>query len=107
MKYFRVRKIKYEINKFLEVCHDIKIRTGRGWGNDKSYKFGSCSSQQTYGPRQVITEKCCQPPGVYNLICKSYSDNGWQGGYLKIDGVKYCDNFTAGPRETVKEITFN
>ena len=62
----------------------------------------TCTSQQTYGDNKDYEENCCQDPGVYTLNCKSSNGNGWHGGYIEINGEKYCDDFTSGDLKTVR-----
>lgn len=30
---------------------------------------------------------------TYTLVCIDSYGDGWHGGYVKIDGVKYCETF--------------
>ena len=85
------------------VCTDIKIVTKK-WGSENSWTFGSCSSAQTYGSRQVYTEECCQLSGDYQLVCKDSYGDGWHGGYIQIGGTgkKYCKRFRNGHEETTE-----
>ena len=85
---------------YLEVCHDIKIRTER-WGNENSYQIGECSSQRQYGNKRNYEENCCLAPGTYTLDCKCSYGDGWHGGYIEIDGIKYCQDFTDGFSKSV------
>ena len=39
-------------------------------------------------------------PGRYNITCKDSRANGWHGGYIEVDGIKYCESFTSGDEET-------
>ena len=48
------------------------------------------------------TEKCCLAPGTYTLDCKCSYGDGWHEGYLEIDGVKYCNDFSEGYSKTVE-----
>ena len=43
-----------------------------------------------------MVEQCCQTDGDYTLICKDSYGDGWHGGYITIEGVKYCENFDSG-----------
>ena len=58
-------------------------------------------SKQSYQSRSDYEEECCLAPGTYNMDCKCTWGDGWHGGYLEIDGVKYCDDFRTGHKKTV------
>ena len=45
-------------------------------------------------------ERCCQPEGDYELVCKCSYGDGWHGGYLEISGQKYCTQFMDGNETT-------
>ena len=47
-------------------------------------------------------QECCQAPGTYRLECKDRYSDGWHGGYLEIQGKKYCDDFLGGHLQTVQ-----
>ena len=82
-----------------------------------SWKLGPCFSAYQYsrirynnGERTLYTERCCIRPGKYILACignpakdwdnihehNYFRDNmGWNsvhGGFLEIQGHKYCDD---------------
>jgi len=81
-------------------CMNIKIRT-EAWGNENSYAIGTCVSKQQYRSRKNYQEECCLAPGNYNLDCKCSWGDGWHGGYLEIDGAKYCEGFRSGHKTSV------
>merc|ERR1712088_776815 len=78
----------------------IKIRT-EAWGYENSYAIGTCVSTQQYATRKNYEEECTLAPGAYNLDCKCTYGDGWHGGYVEIDGVQYCKDFTSGHSKTV------
>jgi len=78
----------------------IKIRT-EAWGYENSYAIGTCVSTQQYATRQNYEEECSLAAGTYNLDCKCTYGDGWHGGYVEIDGVQYCKDFTSGHSKTV------
>ena len=64
--------------------------------------MGTCMSQNIpYDSQSNRSEECCLAAGAYSLDCKCSFGDGWHGGYLEIDGVKYCDDFTDGNIKTV------
>ena len=52
-----------------------------------------------YNSDEIYIEECCQPEGVYELICTDTYGDGWHGGYIEIGGEKYCENFTTGSEQ--------
>ena len=80
---------------------DIKVVTKK-WGNENSWIFGNCANSQTYKSKQIYTEKCCQLECEYELICKDSFGDGWHGGYLEIDGTKYCTDFKQGSEQATE-----
>ena len=79
---------------FLEVCVDTKLTT-KAWGQEISWTFGSCAgaAQGSYADNQEYPERCCLTPGEYTLTCKDSYGDGWHGGFIEIQGNKYCEDF--------------
>ena len=92
-----------DFNYFLSGCLQVKLTTG-SYGSDISWTLDSCQSNGGYGDYNEYTQQCCLEPGSYSLECKDSWGDGWNGGYIELDGVKYCDGFTSGTEET-HEIT--
>jgi len=84
-------------------CKNIKLNTNI-WGQEISWKFGSCQSPPGYGENvhgkyanhKVYNIKCCQPPGTYELDCKDKFGDGWNGASIEIAGREYCKDFRTG-----------
>ena len=87
-------------NSFSEICADIQIRTER-WGNENSYSIGTCVAKEQYSDNSDYTEECCLVPGNYTMDCKCSFGDGWHGGYLEINEVRYCEDFSSGHKQTV------
>ena len=85
----------------LEVCVDINLTT-KDWGKEVSWTFGSCDSTQDYGNNGQYTEKCCLGVGDYKLSCKDTFGDGWHGGFVEIQGNKYCEDFTSGKEAEIQ-----
>ena len=51
----------------------------------------------TIGPGS-FEQKCCLPDHIndYAITCNDAYGDGWHGGYLEINGEKYCANFERG-----------
>ena len=94
---------------FSERCKKIKIRT-EDWGYENSYDLGvpECVSKQQYGSHKNYEEECCMDRNLVYVVCKCSYGDGWHGGYLEINGVKYCDDFRSGYKkmELVEWIPF-
>ena len=89
----------------VEVCFTIKTVT-KAWGSENSWTFGKCKSTERYSSRRTYTSSCCLNQGEHTLTCKDHYGDGWHGGYLEIQGKKYCKNFRTG-RERKTTITIN
>ena len=87
------------------ICTDIKIVT-ESWGSEISWTFGNCTSNQVYESRQIYTEECCQLEGDYRLLCKDSYGDGWNGGYIEINGTQYCtySDFETGHEHEVIDV---
>ena len=72
------------------ACFDIKTITSNG-GNENSWTLGSCSSNKTYDNHNQYEEECCLPHGKYELSCNDSNGDGWEGGYIQINGTSYCN----------------
>ena len=70
--------------------------------------MSTCASQQLrpYGNYDDYEENCCLTPGTYTLKCKDRFGDGWHGGYIEIDGTKYCEDFRDGSWKSVT-VNFN
>ena len=77
------------------ACTDLKIVT-KDWGYENSWTFGDCSSSEVYNDDQTYYQECCQTEGEYSLICEDKYGDGWHGGYIEVDGKKWCEDFTSG-----------
>ena len=75
---------------------DIKIVT-RSFGNETSWAFGSCKSNQSYDDNKEYHELCCQPPKQYTLDCVGV--DGWNTGYIRVGHEGYCGDFEAGEHQ--------
>ena len=82
-----------------DVCFDVKLTIVK-YGKEISWNLGSCQSNGGYGNNAEYTEQCCLTPGNYNLECKDSYGDGWNGGYIEVNGEKYCDSFSSRSEET-------
>ena len=68
----------------------------KSYGRENTWALGSCESKEAYRNNNVYTQECCFAPSEYDLKCKDSYGDGWHGGYLEIQGKKYCDDFLSG-----------
>ena len=72
------------------------------WWGDKDF----CKNGRRYENNKIYTQECCHDYDelTLKLECHDSYGDGWHGGYIEIDGKKYCQNFNSGKQkdETVK-----
>ena len=51
---------------------------------------------------KTYKESCSLEKGSYELRCRSSKDNGWDKGFIKIEGIEYCESFTKGKEKVVE-----
>ena len=66
------------------------------YGNENSWAFGTCASEKVYGNNGKYHQECCLPAGTYELLCRCSYGDGWHGGYVEIQGKKYCKELLSG-----------
>ena len=84
------------------MCFDVKTVT-KDWGHEIEWNIGgsthaSYENEQRYENDQEYTQQCCLPKdqSEFAITCKDTYGDGWHGGYLEIEGEKYCEEFTNG-----------
>jgi len=78
-------------------CFNVTITT-KDYGNENSWTLGTCY-QHGYQNDQVYTEECCLDAGKHTLTCDDTWKDGWHGGFIVIQGKKYCEDFTDGHQQ--------
>ena len=81
-------------------CLQIQTTT-KTYGSDNSWSLGPCTSNRSYGNNQVYEQNCCMSNGNYSLTCKDSYKDGWHGGYIEIEGNRYCESFRSGHEKKV------
>ena len=81
--------------------------TTRSFGEEISWTLDSCESNGGYGDNGEYMQQCCLIPGSYNLECKDSNADGWHGGHIEVNGIKYCESFASGSEETSEIIVQN
>ena len=75
------------------------------WGFDKTNCIGDGTEYNDAKPGSTISKTCCLEPAVHKLNCIAANYEGWNGGYVRIDGQNYCDSF-AGETTSVNSFFF-
>ena len=93
----------------LNVCFNVRTVTKK-WGYEMTWCIGchDGSSQQCvsipggklskYDDYAEYNQECCLPETQQSFLVKctdSWGD-GWNGGYLEINGTNYCTDFLVG-----------
>jgi len=88
-----------------DKCITITTRTRR-YGDENSWTFGSCSSNQVYENQETYEQECCQPAGSYDLVCECSYGDGWHRGWVRIgdSNKRLCRDFTDGDSMTVEDV---
>ena len=81
-----------------EKCFDVTMTTKR-YGYENSWSLGTCTKGIDYENHQTYTESCCLNPGSYQLTCDDSYGDGWHGGFIEIDGKRYCESFNTGHQQ--------
>ena len=80
----------------------------KAFPEEMSWSYGGCHGKDfedfgkyTYkkdknGKPIVYKKQCWQPEGTHPVFCQDSYGDGWHGGYLEIDGKKYCEEFKKG-----------
>merc|ERR1712179_72566 len=77
------------------VCFDVKTVT-KSYGHELEWTIGgsshpSCNNERKYDDNQEYTQTCCLPSQAeFAITCKDSYGDGWNGGYLEINGNQYC-----------------
>lgn len=87
-----------------QYCFDVKAVTKR-YSYEYSWNIGCvdqycqmCANNATFGRKAEYHQKCCLPADQkeYSINCFDSSGDGWRGGYLEINGIRYCEDFLDG-----------
>ena len=68
----------------------------KGDGRQNSWSLGNCSSNQMFDSHMTQTTSCCLTVGNYTLKCMDSGGDGWSGGFITVQGKKYCEHFDTG-----------
>ena len=81
-----------------ENCFQIKIQT-KVYAWENTWSLGTCGSNREYISNVDYTETCCLDPGQYHLSCNDNGKDGWHGGFIEIQGTRYCQDFANGKQQ--------
>jgi hypothetical protein len=76
----------------------VKVTTV-SWGSENSWTLGDCSGSG-FEDNQEYDSVCCLTGGEHTLTCSDTYGDGWHGGFIEVDGVTYCNEFSKGMEET-------
>ena len=70
-------------------------------GNDTTGKTWTVMDEdKPYADGKTYKQMCCLAEGMHTLTCiDSYMD-GWHGGFIEIQGKRFCENFLKGHNQT-------
>ena len=76
------------------------------WGVEITWTIGgTCDSKDGYENYKEDMQQCCVKDNDKIVItCKDSLGDGWHGGYLEINGKKYCEHFSFG-KEFLDELS--
>ena len=92
------------IYKNSQYCFNVKTVTG-DHGIENSWNIGCvdhycqiCINERKFDLHNTYDRECClfEDQKEYNINCYDSYKDGWHGGYLEINGVKYCEDFLEG-----------
>merc|ERR1719191_134630 len=72
---------------------DNSLQPWRFWGRSCCWYGDGTQYGSGYSTNNHRTHKCQQPltPGWYQVTCGCAYGDGWHGGYIKINGKKFCN----------------
>ena len=68
------------------------------WSSLVSWKLDTCfiSEEEAYKKHNSegqYIKRCCLAAGDHTLICRDSGGDGWNGGFMEIQGHIYCNDF--------------
>ena len=91
----------------VKTCVDV-ILTTKEYGNENSWSLGPCKGHGGYTDYTTYRQECCLVPSNYSLECIDRYGDGWHGGYVEVQGTRYCENFgNTGKHEIIIEGKMN
>ena len=96
----------------LAVSANINVKTERYAGETTWEILHSNGTQVCAGGPYAenyhqYPETCYLPGSGYTLKCHDDAYDGWHGGFIEINGMKYCEDFDDGPLKVVSLYTGN
>lgn len=93
------------LNAVSMVCsckHTVEVvKTAMEWGQENSWTLGDLCGGTDFEDHSVSGKECCVIPGQsYVLTCIDSFGDGWHGGYIEMNGHKYCEDFTSGKQQS-------
>ena len=69
------------------------------------YHYDGYDANYGYEDDQELVKICCLTSGMHPLICSDRAGDGWHGGYLTINNVRYCESWNDDGFEQTTSIT--
>ena len=71
--------------------YGIEIAWSLGGDCQSDFNYDGYDANYGYEDDQEHLKVCCLPPGSHILKCTDRAGDGWHGGFLTIDGKRYCE----------------
>ena len=86
----------------MDNCLEVDITT-KEWGEEISWalesgmdnctKMNGYDEDKPYGNHGTYKQMCCLAEGIHTLTCIDSVKDGWHGGFIEIQGKRFCENF--------------
>ena len=74
----------------------VTVKTTTTVSGYENWSVGSCENEYVFEDHKTVSQTCCLEKGFNLIVCKEAEGRGWMGGYLEINGQKFCDEFHRG-----------
>ena len=85
--------------------YGIEISWSLGENCQSDYHYDGYDANYGYEDDQELVKICCLTPGMHPLICSDRAGDGWHGGYLTINNVRYWESWNDDGFEQMTSIT--
>ena len=85
--------------------YGIEIAWSLGEDCQSDYHYDGYDANYGYEDDQELVKICCLTSGMHPLICSDRAGDGWHGGYLTINNVRYCESWNDDGFEQTTSIT--
>ena len=85
--------------------YGIEIAWSLGEDCQSDYHYDGYDANYGYEDDQELVKICCLTSGMHPLICSDRAGDGWHGGFLTINNVRYCESWNDDGFEQTTSIT--